>query len=85
MLLRRFVRTDQNCDYPPPPTPWRMVVVVVVVVPWVVVVLERMVFSKVVAHQVSLAPCLLGLFHNVVKMDLMIFWMNLELGDELTT
>ena len=59
--------------------------VVVVVVPWVVVVLERMVFSKVVAHQVSLAPCLLCLFHNVVKMDLMIFWMNLELGDELTT
>ena len=85
MLLRRFVRTDQNCDYPPPPTPRRMVVVVVVVVPWVVVVLERMVFSKVVAHQVSLAPCLLCLFHNVVKMDLMIFWMNLELGDELTT
>ena len=70
MLLRWFVRTDQNCDPPPPLSlwrnaPWRMVVVVVVVVvPWVVVVLEKMVFSKVVAHQVSLAPCLLC-FYNV--------------------
>ena len=42
-----------------------VVVVVVVVVPWVVVVLEKMVFSKVVAHQVSLAPCLLCYFYNV--------------------